>query len=93
MDLSELSECMVQLPAFIDSNHKVSHSLSPRGVSVCERIISLISFNHPAITYAPALYGLTSLLLHYMEGLWYLMLLITFTSIDVWTIGVEIFLW
>uniref|UniRef100_A0A0P4W7R3 TLDc domain-containing protein n=1 Tax=Scylla olivacea TaxID=85551 RepID=A0A0P4W7R3_SCYOL len=64
---TELSECMVQLPAFIDANHKVSHSLSPRGVTVCERIISLISFNHPAITYAPALYGLTSLLLHYME--------------------------
>ncbi|XP_045130789.1 GTPase-activating protein skywalker-like isoform X2 [Portunus trituberculatus] len=64
---TELSDSMTQLPAFIDSNHKVSHSLSPRGVTVCERIISLISFNHPAITYAPALYGLTSLLLHYME--------------------------
>lgn len=64
---TELSECHVQLPAFIDANHKVSHSLSPRGVSVCERVISLISFNHPAITYAPALYGLTALLLHYME--------------------------
>ncbi|KAG0726689.1 TBC1 domain family member 24 [Chionoecetes opilio] len=64
---AELSECIVQLPAFIDANHKVSHSLSPRGVTVCERIISLISFNHPAITFAPALYALTALLLHYME--------------------------
>lgn len=64
---TELSECIAQLPAFIDANHKVSHSLSPRGVTVCERVICLISFNHPAITYAPALYGLTALLLHYME--------------------------
>lgn len=64
---TELSECNSQMPTFIDLNHKISHSLSPRGVSVCERIISLIAFNHPAITYAPALYALTSLLLHYMD--------------------------
>lgn len=56
------------MPTFIDVNHKISHALSPRGVSVCERVISIIAFNHPAITYAPALYALTALLLHYMDG-------------------------
>nr|XP_045609959.1 GTPase-activating protein skywalker-like isoform X2 [Procambarus clarkii] len=64
---TELLECSVQLPAFIDTNHKISQSLSPRGVTACERIISVIAFSHPAITYAPSLYAVTSLLLHYMD--------------------------
>lgn len=65
---TELSECHAQLPAFIDTHHTVSHCLSPRGVSACERVISVIAFSHPAITYAPSLYSLTSVLLHYMDG-------------------------
>ncbi|XP_069986001.1 GTPase-activating protein skywalker isoform X1 [Penaeus vannamei] len=64
---TELSECHAQLPAFIDTHHTVSHCLSPRGVSACERVISVIAFSHPAITYAPSLYSLTSVLLHYMD--------------------------
>lgn len=64
---TELSECTVQLPTFIDINHKISHSLSPRGVAACERVISVIAFSHPAITYAPSIYPLTSVLLHYMD--------------------------
>ncbi|KAG7160532.1 GTPase-activating protein skywalker-like [Homarus americanus] len=64
---TELSECSVQMPAFIDTSYKISHSLSPRGVTACERIISVIAFSHPAITYAPSLYALTSMLLHYMD--------------------------
>ncbi|XP_069939415.1 GTPase-activating protein skywalker isoform X3 [Cherax quadricarinatus] len=64
---TELLECSVQLPAFIDTKYKISQSLSPRGVTACERVISVIAFSHPAITYAPALYAMTSLLLHYMD--------------------------
>lgn len=67
---TELAECIVQLPTFIDPNYKISQSLSPRGVMACERVIAVIAYSHPAITYAPSLYAITSLLLHYMDGEW-----------------------
>ena len=49
-------------------NHIISQSLSPRGVAACERILSVVAFSNPAITYAPSLYALCALLLHYMDG-------------------------
>ncbi|XP_064078720.1 GTPase-activating protein skywalker-like isoform X4 [Macrobrachium nipponense] len=64
---TELSECQVQLPTCIDTNFLISQSLSPRGVSACERVLSVVAFSNPAITYAPSLYALCALLLHYMD--------------------------
>lgn len=64
---TEISECQVQLPACIDVNFTTNHSLSPRGVIACQRVLSVIAFSNPAITYAPSLYSLCSLLLHYMD--------------------------
>lgn len=64
---TELSECQVQLPACIDVNYMISQALSPRGVTACERVLSVVAFSNPAITYAPSLYALCALLLHYMD--------------------------
>ncbi|KAK7080849.1 hypothetical protein SK128_025690 [Halocaridina rubra] len=64
---TELSECQVQLPSCIDLNYMISQSLSPRGVTACERVLSVVAFSNPAITYAPSLYALCALLLHYMD--------------------------
>ncbi|XP_068239755.1 GTPase-activating protein skywalker isoform X4 [Palaemon carinicauda] len=64
---TELSECQVQLPTCIDMNYLSSQSLSPRGVAACERVLSVVAFSNPAITYAPSLYPICALLLHYMD--------------------------
>ncbi|CAL4124990.1 unnamed protein product [Meganyctiphanes norvegica] len=64
---TELSDCHIQLPAFIDAKHCEKRSLSQCGAIACERIISVITYSNPTITYAPSVYTITSMLLHYME--------------------------
>ncbi|XP_076065977.1 GTPase-activating protein skywalker isoform X2 [Oratosquilla oratoria] len=64
---TDLSQCSATLPAFVDSSQQVSAALSPKGVSSCERVMAVLGYSHPAITYAPALYAITALLLHYMD--------------------------
>ena len=67
-DFTELSECHVSLPAFVDHHHLYSRALSQQGIQACQRIVSVIGFVNPSITYAPSLYPLTAIMLHFMEG-------------------------
>ncbi|MCL4134597.1 UNVERIFIED_CONTAM: hypothetical protein GTU68_037307 [Idotea baltica] len=63
----DMSECHVVLPAFVDHDHMATHCLTTEGIKACERVISVIAYNYPAITYAPLIYPLTAMLMHYME--------------------------
>lgn len=56
------------LPPFVDSTHCLSYNLTRKGRSVADRIVSVLGFACPDITYSPSLYPITALLLHFMPG-------------------------
>ena len=47
----------------------MSYYLNETGIQVARRVVNIISYSCPDITYAPSLYPITCLLLHYMSGI------------------------
>jgi hypothetical protein len=68
-DFAELPEQSIMLPPFVDSTHCLSYNLTRKGRSVADRIVSVLGYACPDITYSPSLYPITALLLHFMPGL------------------------
>lgn len=64
----ELPEKSIMLPPFVDSNHCLSYHLTRKGRSVADRVVSVLGYACPDITYSPSLYPITALLLHFMPG-------------------------
>lgn len=56
------------LPTFVEPSFQMSYYLNETGILVARRIVNIISYSCPDITYAPSLYPITCLLLHYMSG-------------------------
>lgn len=65
----ELPEMSIMLPPFVDSTHCLSYNLTRKGRSVADRIVSVLGYACPDITYSPSLYPITALLLHFMPGI------------------------
>ncbi|XP_023314949.1 TBC1 domain family member 24 isoform X7 [Trichogramma pretiosum] len=63
---SEIPENSIMLPPFVDSSHCLSYNLTRRGRSVADRIVSILGFACPDITYSPWLYPITAILLHFL---------------------------
>lgn len=63
---SELNDCRVVLPQFVDANH-LGRGLTSDGIAACGRIISVLAYYYPPITFAPALHPLAASLLLYMN--------------------------
>ncbi|OXU23801.1 hypothetical protein TSAR_004509 [Trichomalopsis sarcophagae] len=63
---TELPEQSIMLPPFVDSTHCLSYNLTRKGRSVADRIVSVLGYACPDITYSPSLYPITALLLHFM---------------------------
>ena len=61
------SEGSASLPTFVDKQHLHSYDLNEEGRAVTARIIQVLGYSFPAITYAPAVYPCTALLLHFMS--------------------------
>lgn len=55
------------LPSFVDPAHTMSYHLTTAGRQQADRIISVVAFSYPAITFSPTIYSITCLLLHYMS--------------------------
>lgn len=66
--LTELPEKPILLPPFVDSAHRLSYHLSRKGRSVTDRVVCVLGFACPDITYSPAVYPIAALLLHFMSG-------------------------
>lgn len=64
--LTELSEKSIVLPSFVDSSHCLSYNLTGKGRNIADRVVSVLGFSCPDITYSPTLYPFTALLLHFM---------------------------
>jgi len=56
------------LPAFVDATHCLPYHLTATGRAVADRIVNVLGYDCPDITYSPVLYPITSLLLHFMSG-------------------------
>lgn len=56
------------LPAFVDATHCLPYHLTSTGRAVADRIVNVLGYDCPDITYSPVLYPITSLLLHFMSG-------------------------
>lgn len=56
------------LPPFVDSTHCLPYHLTRKGRSVADRVVTVLAYACPDITYSPTLYPIASLLLHFMSG-------------------------
>nr|AAS76784.1 CG9339-PH [Drosophila melanogaster] len=64
---TELSEKPIMLPAFVDATHCLPYHLTSTGRAVADRIVNVLGYDCPDITYSPVLYPFTSILLHFMS--------------------------
>ena len=56
----------VSLPSFVDPSNMMHYHLNDAGVHKCKRIVCVIGHTHPDVTYAPLVFGICSIFLHYM---------------------------
>lgn len=56
------------LPPFVDSTHCLPYHLTKKGRAVADRVVSVLGYACPDITYSPSLYPITAILLHFMSG-------------------------
>ncbi|XP_073826590.1 GTPase-activating protein skywalker isoform X8 [Musca autumnalis] len=64
---TELSEKPIMLPAFVDATHCLPYHLTRTGRAVADRIVNVLGYDCPDITYSPVLYPIVSILLHFMS--------------------------
>ncbi|XP_039280986.1 GTPase-activating protein skywalker isoform X2 [Nilaparvata lugens] len=64
---TELPEKPILLPPFVDATRKLSYHLNRKGRNVTDRVVCVLGFACPDITYSPAVYPIAALLLHFMS--------------------------
>ncbi|XP_046675698.1 GTPase-activating protein skywalker isoform X1 [Homalodisca vitripennis] len=64
---TELPDKPILLPPFVDSAHRLSYHLTRKGRNVTDRVVCVLGFACPDITYSPAIYPIAALLLHFMS--------------------------
>ncbi|XP_055376573.1 GTPase-activating protein skywalker isoform X2 [Condylostylus longicornis] len=64
---TELPEKPIMLPPFVDSSHCMPYHLTRKGRSVADRIVNVLGYACPDITFSPILYPITAVLLHFMS--------------------------
>ncbi|KAK7868598.1 hypothetical protein R5R35_008410 [Gryllus longicercus] len=63
---TELPERTAVLPPFVEPGRKCAYHLTRRGRAVADRVVCVLGFACPDITYSPAIYPLAALMLHYL---------------------------
>uniref|UniRef100_A0A8D9DY28 TBC1 domain family member 24 n=2 Tax=Cacopsylla melanoneura TaxID=428564 RepID=A0A8D9DY28_9HEMI len=63
---TELPEKPIMLPPFVDAAHRLPYHLTRKGRSVTDRVVCVLGFACPDITYSPAIYPIAAMLLHFM---------------------------
>ncbi|XP_055644993.1 GTPase-activating protein skywalker isoform X8 [Toxorhynchites rutilus septentrionalis] len=64
---TELPEKPIMLPPFVDSTHCLPYHLTRKGRAVADRVVSVLGYACPDITFSPTLYPITAILLHFMS--------------------------
>lgn len=62
------------LPGFTDTHFHLYYGLSSDGRRFCDRLVSVVGYVYPEITYCPVLLPLVSLFLHYVQ-VWFIKIL------------------
>lgn len=62
----ELPDKPIMLPPFVEATHCLGYHLTRRGRAVADRVVSVLGYACPDITYSPSLYPITAALLHFM---------------------------
>lgn len=68
INFSELPKRTLILPQFVEPSHCHSYHLSREGHVVAQRVVSVLGYSCPDVTFSPAVFPLTALFLHYMTG-------------------------
>ncbi|XP_077296921.1 GTPase-activating protein skywalker isoform X4 [Arctopsyche grandis] len=63
---TELPDKPIMLPPFVESTHCLGYHLTRKGRAVADRVVSVLGYACPDITYSPSLYPVTAILLHFM---------------------------
>lgn len=66
---ADLPDMSLMLPPFIDNNHCLTYHLTAKGKSVADRVVTVLGYACPDITYSPTLYPITAILLHFLNGM------------------------
>ncbi|XP_072936395.1 GTPase-activating protein skywalker isoform X8 [Epargyreus clarus] len=62
----ELPDKPIMLPPFVEATHCLGYHLTRKGRAVADRVVSVLGYACPDITYSPSLYPITAALLHFM---------------------------
>lgn len=65
---TELPDKPIMLPPFVDSTHCLPYYLTRKGRAVADRVVSVLAYVCPDITYSPTIYPIAAILLHFMSG-------------------------
>lgn len=69
---TDLPDKPIMLPPFVESTRCLSFHLTRTGRNIADRIVSVLGYACPDITYSPSLYPICAMLLHFMSGKFYL---------------------
>lgn len=58
------------LPPFVDPTHCLPYYLTRKGRAVADRVVSVLAYVCPDITYSPTIYPIAAILLHFMSGMY-----------------------
>ncbi|XP_044742508.1 GTPase-activating protein skywalker isoform X1 [Chrysoperla carnea] len=64
---TDLPDKPIMLPPFVESTHCLTYHLTRKGRSIADRIVSVLGYACPDITYSPSLYPICAVLLHYLN--------------------------
>ncbi|GBP32147.1 hypothetical protein EVAR_80914_1 [Eumeta japonica] len=64
----ELPDKPIMLPPFVEATHCLVYHLTRKGRAVADRVVSVLGYACPDITYSPTLYPITAALLHFMPA-------------------------
>ncbi|XP_055304373.1 GTPase-activating protein skywalker isoform X1 [Sitodiplosis mosellana] len=64
---TELPDKPIMLPPFVDPTHCLPYYLTRKGRAVADRVVSVLAYVCPDITYSPTIYPIAAILLHFMS--------------------------
>ncbi|KAK6632106.1 hypothetical protein RUM44_007136 [Polyplax serrata] len=63
---TDLPDKPLTLPAFVEKEQCLTYHLTKRGRHIADRVVCILGYASPDITYSPSIYPITALLLHFL---------------------------
>lgn len=75
---TDLPDKPIMLPPFVESTRCLSFHLTRKGRNIADRVVSVLGYACPDITFSPSLYPICAMLLHFMSGKLFIRLFLNF---------------